>query len=29
MQFKKIIPPFDESFDKFAHDLKTGSEKLA
>ena len=26
--FAKMIPPFDESFDKFAHDLKTESEKL-
>ena len=27
--FAKMIPPFDESFDKFAHDLKTESERLA
>lgn len=26
--FAKMIPPFDESFDKFAHDLKAESEKL-
>lgn len=26
--FAKMIPPFDESFEKFAHDLKTESEKL-
>jgi uncharacterized protein YndB with AHSA1/START domain len=26
--FAKMIPPFDESFDKFVHDLKTESEKL-
>ncbi len=26
--FAKMIPSFDESFDKFAHDLKTESEKL-
>ncbi len=25
--FAKMIPPFDESFDKFAQDLKTESEK--
>lgn len=25
--FAKMIPPFDESFDKFANDLKTESEK--
>jgi len=27
--FAKMIPPFDESFDKFAHDLKTESEKIS
>ncbi len=26
--FAKMIPPFDESFDKFAHDLKREAEKL-
>ena len=26
--FAKMIPPFDESFDIFAHDLKTESEKI-
>jgi hypothetical protein len=26
--FAKMIPSFDESFEKFAHDLKTESEKL-
>ncbi len=25
--FAKMIPPFDDSFDKFANDLKTESEK--
>lgn len=27
--FAKMIPSFDESFDKFANDLKTEAEKLS
>lgn len=26
--FAKMIPPFDESFDKFSNDLKTEAEKI-
>lgn len=26
--FAKMIPPFDEAFDKFANDLKTEAEKI-